>query len=96
MSYALDFAPEAREAWRTLEVSLQEAVLDELDRLADRPLELPRGASVRDVIRDIGGSRHYVFLQVHPDHARQTLHVYVVGHYARPVGPAGTGPANAE
>ena len=85
MSYALDFAAEAREAWRALDIPLQEAVLDELDPLADRPLELPRGASVRDLVLDIGGSRHYVFLQVHPDHARQTLHVYVVGHFARPV-----------
>ena len=87
MSYALDFAPEARAAWLTLDVTLQEAVLDEIDRLADSPFSLPRGASVRDVVRDTAGTRHYVFIQLATDHAGQTVHVYSIGHFARPVSP---------
>ena len=89
MSYALEFAPEARAAWRGLDVALQEAVLDELDQLADRPLSLPRGASVRDIVRDSAGTRHYVFVQVFPNHLRQTLHVYSIGSYARPTTGSG-------
>ena len=89
MSYALEFAPDAQAAWRGLDLALQEAVLDELDRLAERPLSLPRGASVRDIVRDLPGARHYVFAQVFPNHARQTLHVYSIGSYVRPIGRPG-------
>ena len=61
MSYALDFAPEARVAWRGLVVAIQEAVLDELDRLADHPLDVPRGVAVRDIVLDVSNTRRCVF-----------------------------------
>jgi hypothetical protein len=83
MTYALAFAPEARVAWRALPVELQEVVLDELDRLAADPLSLPRGATVRDIIHQSAGTRHYVFLQVSVSHARQTLDLYTAGYHAR-------------
>jgi mRNA-degrading endonuclease RelE of RelBE toxin-antitoxin system len=86
MSYALDFAPEARAAWLRLDVAVQELVLDELDRLAERPLSLPRGASVHDIIHEARGTRVYVFVQLYPDHAKLTLHVYSIGSYTRQLG----------
>ena len=90
MSYALDVAPDARMAWLRLDVTLQEAVLDELDQLADHPFSLPRGSSVRDIVREFADMRHYVFVQVFPNHARQTLHVYSIGSYERPIAGART------
>jgi hypothetical protein len=89
MSYALEFAPDARSAWRGLDVAVQEAVLDELDRLADRPLSLPRGASVHDLVRQSGDTRTYVFIQAAANHAKQTLNVYSIGSYTRRIANPG-------
>lgn len=37
MSFALDFAPDAKSQWRDLEIEVQEVVLDEMERLAANP-----------------------------------------------------------
>ena len=83
MSYALDVAPDAHTAWRGLDVDVQEAVLDELDRIAATPFSLPRGPAVRDLVVSVGPVRHYVFIQVSVNHARAVVSVYRIGHVSR-------------
>ena len=86
MSYALEFAPDARSEWGELEVGLQELVLDELDALAARPPAKPSGAVLlHDLTHDAPGVRHYVFLRYILAHSTQVLTVIGVVHYARPV-----------
>jgi hypothetical protein len=80
MSYALDFAPEARDAWRELDVRLQEFVLDELDRLASA--HPPAAADfVHDVAVDYGDAKHYLFFRLTA--AGTNLTVLNIGHHAR-------------
>ena len=83
MSYALDVSPDAQTVWRALDVEVQEGVLDELDRLAAAPFDLPRGPAVRDLVVRVGPVRHYVFIQLSVNHARGVLSVYRIGHVAR-------------
>jgi len=82
MSYELDVALDARAVGRGLEFEAQEAVLDELDRIAAQPFSLPRGAVVRDVVVEIAGVRHYVFIQLSVSHPRRAVNVYRLGHFA--------------
>ncbi|HXE52918.1 MAG TPA: hypothetical protein VN541_07890 [Tepidisphaeraceae bacterium] len=85
MSYTLGFAPDAQSQWQSLPVPLQEAALDEADRLAIDP---PRqGEHVAEVVIDEGAVRHYTFVHVLIDHARRKLTVVGVGYVRRD--PAG-------
>ena len=81
MSYALEFAPEAREAWRRLDVALQELVLDELDRLAGMT-GITADDRVHDLVVDSAEATHYLFLRLTV--AGANLVVTNIGHFARP------------
>jgi hypothetical protein len=82
MSYALEFTPDARASWRSLDVVVQEAALDELERIAGGTA-LPRRRWVHDVAFSIGGVRHYLFFELRAWVTTNTLKVYRVGHYSR-------------
>lgn len=82
MSYALDFAPEARDAWRELDVQLQETVLDELERLASVHLQAAPDF-VHDITVDDGGAKHYLFFRLAASGTNLT--VLNIGHHARPL-----------
>jgi mRNA-degrading endonuclease RelE of RelBE toxin-antitoxin system len=82
MSYALDFAPEARRAWRDLDVNLQELALDELDRLAQTCPSIAADL-VHDVSVELQGAKHYLFFRLTASGTNLT--VLNVGHYARPL-----------
>jgi hypothetical protein len=82
MSFVPDFAPDARSQWQSLDIFLQELVLDEIERLAELP---PSGVEhVSDLTHDVGPSRHYLFVHVNVDHRRRAISVVGVG-YARGV-----------
>lgn len=86
MSYALEFAPDARSQWRELDLGLQELVLDELDALTAHPPAKPSGVVLlHDLAHDVPGLRHYVFLRFMLAHATEVLTVIGVVHYARPM-----------
>ena len=83
MSFAPGFAPDGLAQWRALDFELQELVLDEVERLAIDP---PGGVEhVADVVVDVIGMRHYLFVHVLVDRPRQQVIVVGVGHHARPV-----------
>ena len=85
MSYIPQFAPDAKSEWHELDVELQEAVLDQIEQIASNPPLPPRRAINFDVVLDLGGKRHYLFLRVLIDHTRKTATVLGVGHFARSI-----------
>ena len=86
MSYALEFAPDARSEWQELDFGLQELVLDELDAQTAHPPAKPSGVVLlHDLVHDAPGVRHYVFLRCILDHGTEALTVIGVVHYARPM-----------
>jgi hypothetical protein len=78
MSYALEFAPEAREAWRRLDVALQELVLDRLAGMTG----ITADDRVHDLVVDSAEATHYLFLRLTV--AGANLVVTNIGHFARP------------
>jgi hypothetical protein len=83
MAYALEFTADAGASWRSLDVVVQEAALDELERIAGGAA-LPRRRWVHDVVVTIGGVRHYLFFELRAWATTNTLKVYRVGHFSRP------------
>src|SRR5438045_8962961 len=81
MSFVPGFAPDALSQWRELDFELQELVLDELERLAADP-PAAGSADVVDVVREVAGLRHYVFVRFAVDRARQRLIIVGVGRFA--------------
>jgi hypothetical protein len=88
VSYALAFSQGARHAFAGLDIDLQEAVLDELDRAAASAELLPHRelslSHVLDLRRDRPDAAHYVFLTIQYDPSNRTLIVQRVGHHTRP------------
>lgn len=84
MSYALDVSPDTLADLRTLDLPLQEAFLDELDRLADDPARVPppidgfRSIHTFPVAHD--GEEHLLIASVHVDHAGRMLSSLGVHH----------------
>jgi len=74
---------------RLATLTLQEEVLDELDRLADDPSGLRvRGVpptAVHDFTRAEGDVVHYVFAHIEPDVPANTLRVLAIGLVTRHV-----------
>jgi len=79
MSYKLAFAADAQAEWRKSEAFVQEAILDELDRVADTPLG-PASEFVHDFTFDHESKRHAVFLYLVLNHETKTITVLGVGH----------------
>jgi tRNA splicing ligase len=80
VSYAWELADRAREQLRAMETWLQEQTLDVIDSIAisPAPVEHPRRLDefVQDFVRERGGIRHYVFLTLSLDEARNQFHFY--------------------
>ena len=78
MSYALRIAGDAIVDLRQLDASLQEDVLDELDKIADSPTRL-RTDSLGEAVHDFDcrpqESAYIVFLRLHVDHLARVLTV---------------------
>jgi hypothetical protein len=73
MSYALDVAPDAQAAFRTLDLEVQEAVLDVLDNLAREGPKLKPVKQGHLVLVSTPGGRTYVWLRLAVVHRRRTL-----------------------
>jgi hypothetical protein len=90
VSYKPVFSADARTAWRSLELALQEIILDEIDRLAEHTDRLAfRGtndAAVCDFKTNIGTSVHYIFITAKLEEESNTLQILTIGHYARTSG----------
>ncbi len=85
MSFKLNFALDAQADWRQLEFDLQEALLDELERLADDP-------DLRSKINEdqyefeivIDQLLHCFYLTILLNAANQSLSILSVGHFSIP------------
>ena len=88
MPYTCRLAPKAVAGLAALDGALQEAVLDELDRLAADPSLIGlRGsvtASVYDLTRRVGNATVYVFITVDYFAAQRHIELLDVAHYRRP------------
>ena len=85
MSAALAFTADARLDFADLEIDLQEAVLDELDRLAELPF--PAAATfVADVVQQSRDARHYIFIRLAADPGRGALVILGLHHHRRQLG----------
>ena len=90
MSYRHVFAGDAQRDWQKLEIGLQEAVLDELDRLSEVPPTSADPAQlVHDFVVDAPGTRYVLFLYLGISHANRMITVLSVGHFADSVDGAG-------
>jgi hypothetical protein len=82
MSYAAGVAPEALPVFQALEITIQELVLDLLDRIAaDGPTLTPLTQS-HVVVAVTGGSHTDVYLAIEVDHERQAV-TLVALHWRR-------------
>jgi hypothetical protein len=72
VSYSFQLNHEAANAIRNSEIWLQEAIYDELDRVAADPSTLARHGSrpwgVHDFVREYQDKRYTTFLAIRPDH----------------------------
>ena len=85
MTYRHAFAGDAARDWQKLTIGLQEAVLDELDRLCESPSFPPAETQViHDFIVDTPQARHVVFLYLVINHASGQVTVLSVGHFSDP------------
>jgi hypothetical protein len=82
MTYALDVVARARGHFRVLGIEAQEAVLDELDRIAARPHSIPAVRHVHDLVIQSGSSRQYVFLELEVIHPKHLVRVLGMGGHA--------------
>ena len=82
MTYALDFSDEAKAAFLTLDVILQELALDAIEDLAASP-QPERGSIVSDFTHERAGLIHYVFLEVRVAGLGTSLKIVRIGHFAR-------------
>lgn len=87
MSFAIEWHANVRRAFSRFDIPVQEAILDEVERLADggdllpnRPLPM---AAERDLLVETAGGAHYVFARVEYDAPRRTLVVARLGHFSR-------------
>jgi hypothetical protein len=89
MNYTPEFTNDARASWRRLEVTLQEEVLDAVDRLAANPDLLRRSKAspewVFDFNFDTGPDRHYFFLTIQLNRTAHKLIVLKLGHSSRAI-----------
>ena len=87
MSFAIELSATARQAFLRLDVPVQEAVIDELERLAagggllpGRPLP---ASTISDPRVDTPDGRYYLFIEVEYDEPGRTLVVNRIGHFLR-------------
>lgn len=82
MSYALDLPVDIRRIFLTLPIELQEAVLDELERIARSPPDprLTEGHGPSEAVRDLAGVRHYAFFMYLRDVRTRMIVVESMGH----------------
>ncbi len=73
MSYEIEWVAEARESWRALDISAQEDVLDELDRITATDAATVRQSGVVDLIAGDSSTRTLVFLQLAVHHKRKSI-----------------------
>jgi len=85
MSYALAFTADARYDLGELDFNLQELVLDELDRVAASQTLTTGNTFVRDIVHELPGIRHYLFLHLAVDLPRSTLVILGIHHHGRQI-----------
>lgn len=87
MSYAIEWSDDARQAFDVLEIEVQEAVLDELDRLAGAAISLPNRPLTllisHDVRTETATDFHYVFMDVEYDPPNQMMAIVRMASYSR-------------
>jgi hypothetical protein len=79
MSYALAWEPEARNAWRGLDVQIQEQILDRLDTIAESDARDVRPSGVLDFETKPPAPNAIVFLVLRVSHARHEVAVTRLG-----------------
>jgi DNA-binding response OmpR family regulator len=84
MSFGPEFAPDAKSQWLELDPVLQELVLDEIERLIQRPSALPRREFYHDLVHEDQNGKHNIFLRIHVDRTRKKLTVAGVVHHLQP------------
>lgn len=87
MSYALRLEDSAVAQLRSLDTSLQEDVLDELDAVAAGPSRLridALGEAVHDFERHLPDGRHIIFVRLHRDDVTRHVTVLAVIDHKRP------------
>ena len=84
MSYRLDVAPDAWAELRQLDVEVQEAVLDEIDRIVEGE-QLADGAhDLYYAIVAVSGVRQELYVQLIANSARNVLTVVGISRLTRP------------
>lgn len=86
MSFVPAFAPDALSEWQELEFDLQERVWDALEDVLNHP-PARETEKVIDVVYEVGGARHFLFIRILLDSTRNNLTVTGVTHVIRPVKP---------
>lgn len=86
MSYVPGFAPDANADWRELDTTLQERVLDEMDRIAADPPS-PGTRFLADFVEEALGAKHYVWIRYVINRSARRITVTGIVHYARPLRP---------
>lgn len=88
MSYGIAFAGDSLVDLKSLELWLQEEVLDELERLIADPSSLPSASADAEIVyafsRDINRTWHYVAVTLGRNDVSQTLTVLGLSHRAMP------------
>ena len=84
MSYVPDMALDTRSSFQALDIPLQEALLDEIDRLTDDPSLVPPplqdGRSIHAFPAEHEGEEHMIVLSLIVDHRKRTLAVIGIRH----------------
>jgi len=87
VSYAIDWSDDARRAFDALDIEVQEAVLDELDRLAGAATRLPNRPLTllisHDVRTETTTDFHYIFMDVEYDPPNQMMAIVRLASYSR-------------
>jgi hypothetical protein len=88
VSFAPRLTARARSGLASLELDLQEFVLDEIEQIVANPgaLKFRRTGhtAVHDPVRIEGNLIHYLFITVHLDKAAELLYIETIGHFSRP------------
>jgi hypothetical protein len=85
VSYALDLAVDVRRVFATLPIELQEAVLDEVDRITAWPPapDSEDGRDSSEAVAELAGVRHYAFFVYVRDTRARLVGVESMGYLTK-------------
>lgn len=88
MTFTPDFNAKAKQAFGRLPIWLQEEILDEVEKLLNRPELLGFGimdvSKIYDFTLDRGGFRNYIFLTITLDSRRMVMKIRKIGSHVGP------------